>query len=179
MAKLSKRDRNALFLLSAALLLLFLYAIVLSPLLNKRNRLERGIRIKEVGLVEMRQVQTNISQLSQQNNTLGQRVAQRPETFGLFAFLEQKGAESRVKENILYMKPSDPVGEGELQQVMVEMKLQGVTLGQLVSFLELIEAPKNIVELERISIVVNKKDMGSLDAVMRVVSLVLVEENGE
>ncbi len=50
------------------------------------------------------------------------------------------------------MKPSDPAGEGGLQQVMVEMKLKTVPLDRLVDFLERIESPVNIVALKRISI---------------------------
>ncbi|MCI5144688.1 MAG: hypothetical protein D3923_03995 [Candidatus Electrothrix sp. AR3] len=134
MPKLSQKDRRALLLLSIVLVFFLLYLFALSPLLSERKRLEQGIKVKENGIIEMRKVEADISQLSQKNNTLAQRVAQRPASFGLFAFLEQKGAEARIKESILYMKPSDPTGEGELQQIMVEMKLQAITLSQLVFF---------------------------------------------
>ena len=76
------------------------------------------------------------------------------------------------------MKPSDASGEGELQQVMVEMKLKAITLRQLVAFLERIESPVNIVELKRISIQKNKKEEDTLDVIMQVVSLVLTGEEG-
>lgn len=178
MPALSQKDRRALLICLVVLVLFILVRFVLFPLLDERKRLERGIEIKEKGLVEMQAMQAEVSQFSHQNNTLGQRVAERPESFGLFAFLEQKGAEAKVKENILYMKPSDTAGEGELQQVAVEIKLQAVYLAELTSFLGLIESPENIVELERITILVNKKEPGTLDATMRVISLVQDKKNG-
>ena len=85
-------------------------------------------------------------------------------------------AEAEVKDNIAYMKPSDAAGEGVLQQIMVEMKLKAINLKQLVAFLERVESPENIVELKRISIQENKKQEGTLDVIMQVISLVLAED---
>ena len=170
---MSTKDRRALILGASAVVLFLLMQFILFPLLDKRKRLERSILVKEKGLVTMREMQTSYLQLSQQSNTLGQRLEQRTPGFALFSFLEKKAAESQVKENISYMKPSDATGEGELQQVMVEMKLQAINLKQLVAFLERIESPQNLVVLKRISIQENKKETGTLDVIMQVISLVL------
>ncbi len=159
----------------SALVLFLLVQFVLFPLLDKRKRLNRSINSKQKALVEMKEMQSRYGQLSLQNNTFEQRVAERSKEFGLFAFLEKKAAETRVKENIVYMKPSDASGEGVLQQVMVEMKLNAVNLKQLVAFLEGIESPDNIVELKRISIQENKKQAGTLDVIMQVITLVQAE----
>ena len=170
---MSTKDRRALILGASAVVLFLLMQFILFPLLDKRKRLERSILAKGKGLVTMREMQSSYMQLSQQSNTLGQRLEQRASGFALFSFLEKKAAESQVKENISYMKPSDATGEGELQQVMVEMKLQAINLKQLVSFLERIESPQNLVVLKRISIQENKKETGTLDVIMQVISLVL------
>jgi general secretion pathway protein M len=58
---------------------------------------------------------------------------------------------------------------------MVEMKLKAINLKQLVSFLEQVESPGNLVELKRISIQENKKQEGTLDVIMQVISLVHAE----
>ncbi len=167
---LTGKDRRALSIGGGLLLLFLLVQFALFPLLDRRKRLDRGIRAKQKGLVEMQEMQSRYSQLSRQSNTLEQRVSARDKGFGLFSFLEKMAAESQVKENIAYMKPSDAAGEGVLQQVMVEMKLKAVNLKQLVAFLERIESPKNIVEVKRISIQENKKQEGTLDVIMQVIS---------
>ncbi|MCI5223271.1 MAG: hypothetical protein D3924_11500 [Candidatus Electrothrix sp. AR4] len=179
MPSLSKKDRRALLIGISALLIFFMAQFVFFPFLDQRKRLKRGIKSKENGLAEMREIQGGVNQLSQQNNSLEQRVAERPESFGLFDFLEKKSAEAQVKENISYMKPSDPEGDGEVLQVMVEMKLKAVQLDRLVALLERIESPEKIVELKRISIQVNKKQQGSLDVIMQVVSLVQAKDSGD
>jgi general secretion pathway protein M len=173
---LSQKDRRALIVGISILMLFLLVQFALFPLLDKRKRLARGIVAKEKSLVEMHDMQDRYRQLSKQSNTLEQRVSRRSEEFGLFAFLEKMAAEAKVKENIAYMKPSDPAGEGGLQQVMVEMKLNAMNLKQLVAFLERIESPGNIVELKRISIQENKKQAGTLDVIMQVISLVHSED---
>jgi general secretion pathway protein M len=61
---------------------------------------------------------------------------------------------------------------------MVEMKLKAVNLKQLVAFLERVESPENIVAIKRISIQENKKEEGTLDVIMQVISLVKTDENG-
>ena len=172
---LTPKDRRALVIGISALALFLLVQFVLFPLLDKRKRLNRGINIRQKGLVEMQEMQSRYTQLSRQSNTLEQLVSRRSGEFGLFSFLEKMAAEAEVKENIAYMKPSDATGDGELQQSMVEMKLNAINLKQLVSFLERIESPENIVELKRISIQENKKQEGTLDVIMQVISLVLAE----
>jgi len=173
---LTQKDRKVLAVGISVLVLFLLVQFVFFPLLDKRKRLERGIRTKQKGLVEIQEMQARYRQLSRQSNTLEQRVSRRSGDFSLFSFLEKKAAEAEVKENIAYMKPSDATGEGMLQQIMVEMKLKAVNLKQLVAFLERIESPENIVELKRISIQENKKQQGTLDVIMQVISLVRVED---
>ncbi|MBW2328427.1 MAG: type II secretion system protein M [Deltaproteobacteria bacterium] len=172
---LTPKDRRALFIGISTLALFLLVQFVVLPLLDKRKRLDRGISIRQKGLVEMQEMQSRYAELSRQSNTLEQRVSRRSGEFSLFSFLEKMAAEAEVKDNIAYMKPSDATGDGVLQQSMVEMKLKAINLKQLVSFLERIESPENIVELKRISIQENKKQEGTLDVIMQVICLVLAE----
>jgi len=173
---LTPKDRRALIVGISTLVVFLLVQFVLFPLLDKRKRLDRGISTKQKSLVEMQEMQSRYRKLSLQSDTFEQRVSRRSEEFGLFAFLEKMAAEAKVKENIAYMKPSDATGDGTLQQIMVEMKLNAMNLKQLVAFLERIESPKNIVELKRISIQENKKQAGTLDVIMQVISLVQPED---
>ena len=69
------------------------------------------------------------------------------------------------------MKPSETADEGPFKEVLVEMKLQAISLKQLVDFLNFVESPKNVVALKRISIQENKKEEATLDVILQVVSL--------
>jgi len=179
MRQLSEKDRRALLICVVALLLFALIHFVLLPLWDGQKRLEKGIASREKALAEMQALQSEIRQFNRKNSSLDERVARRAPGFSLFSFLEQGGEQASIRENITSIKPSDTVsGEGGLEQIAVEMKLQAVPLDRLVALLELIESPDNLVEVERISIVSNKKEQGGLDAVMRVVSLNKAHQGG-
>ena len=74
------------------------------------------------------------------------------------------------------MKPSSEEGEGNLREFMVEMKLQGVGLKQLVEFLLVIESEKDVVAVKRIAIQENGTRTGTLDAVLQVTTYELKAE---
>ena len=69
------------------------------------------------------------------------------------------------------MKPSTSKGTGPYKESIVEMKLETVTMKQLVRYLERIESPQNVVNTKRISIKGNKKEAGYLDVVLQVLTL--------
>ena len=95
---LTPKDRRALVIGISALALFLLVQFVLFPLLDRRKRLNRGISIRQKGLVEMQEMQTRYSQLSRQSNTLEQRTSSRSGEFGLFSYWKkwQQRPRSRI-----------------------------------------------------------------------------------
>jgi len=168
---LSRRDKMALTIGCGLLVLFVVVQYIFFPLLDKRKRLHKTVASREVALSTMRDLQTQYGQFDAQSHGLEQQLAKRAVDFSLFAFLEKMATESRVKDHILYMKPSAAVGEGAMRQVMVEMKLQIIGLQQLVTFLERIESPEKVVTVKRISIQENKKSKGTLDVIIQVISI--------
>ncbi|HEB70452.1 MAG TPA: hypothetical protein ENI88_12670 [Desulfobulbus sp.] len=168
---LSKRDTTALTIGAGLLLLFIMVQFVVFPLVDKRKRLRKTIASRRIAVQEMRDMQTQYGQLNRQSHGLEKQLAQRAPDFSLFSFLEKMATESKIKDHITYMKPSTVTGEGNLRQVMVEMKLQVIGLQQLVTFLKRIESPQNVVTIKRISIQENRKIKGTLDVIMQVISI--------
>ncbi|HFQ89713.1 MAG TPA: hypothetical protein ENK27_06510 [Desulfobulbus sp.] len=168
---LSRRDRAALAAGVAALLLFVLLQFVLFPLLDRRQRLEHGIQVREQALVEMRQMQERFRKLHRQNSSLSRQLARRDRNFSLFSFLEKMASATGIKQNIAYMKPSSVQGDDAVRQTTVEMKFKAISLKQLVSFLERIEAPEKLVAVRRIAIQENKKEKATLDVILQVISI--------
>lgn len=168
---LSRRDRLALIIGTSLLLVFIIVQFMLFPLVDKRKRLRKTIASRQQAVQEMRNMQIQYGQLNEQSDSLEKQLADRAPTFSLFSFLEKMATESKIKDHIIYMKPSSVTGEGALRQVMVEMKLQTIGLQQLVNFLNRIESPENVVALKRISIQENKKTLGTLDVIMQVISI--------
>ena len=168
---LSTRDRTALIIGGGLLLIFVVTQFILFPLVDKRKRLKKTIVSRQVAVRKMQEMQIQYQQLNEQSHGLEKQLAQRSQAFSLFSFLEKMATESKIKDHIIYMKPSTVTGEGELRQVMVEMKLQVIGLKQLVTFLQRMESPENVVAVKRISIQESKKTKGTLDVIMQVISI--------
>ena len=171
MIKISGRDRIVLGAGGGFVLLFLIFQFGIFPLLDSRDRLTRGIESREKALVEMRDLQAQYQEMHGKTSSLLDQVGSREANFSLFSFLEQMAAQSEVKSNIAYMKPSESADQGMFKEVLVEMKLQEITLKQLVDFLKLVESPEKIVALKRVTIQENKKEKGALDVILQVVSL--------
>ena len=140
------------------------------PFVEKRKRYATNVTVKQVNLQEMVSLRQEYLALQQDADILAQRLASRPKSFTLFSFLEKAAGDAGVKKNIKYMKPSASTGSGPFKESLVEMKLEKMTLGQMVDYLKLIESPGNLVSIKRISIQTNKKETHYLDAILQVLT---------
>lgn len=169
--QLTGREKKMVLLAAAALAVFVMAQFVVYPLFDQRLRLQKRLAGKEKALAEMQLLKQQLHRFNQQSGSMAERLEQREAGFSLFAFLEENAAESAVKENIAYMKPSESQEGGALAQNRVEMKLQGVSLEQLLRFVEKSESPENLVGVAKLTIQENTKEEGSLDATLVMVSV--------
>ena len=171
MIQLNKRERLSVAVAGVALLLFILFQFILFPLSDKRSRLKKNLASRERAAVEMQTMQEQYKALSKQSSSIATQLSKREAGFSLFTFLEKHAADSKVKENIAYMKPSEATDNELFKQSLVEMKLQGVGLKQVVQFLELVESPEHLVGIEKIAIQENTKEKATLDVTLHMVSI--------
>jgi general secretion pathway protein M len=169
--KLARREKYLLSLASGAIALFILFELVIFPFLGKRERLQQGIEAKEKSLREVSVLRAEYETYKKGSSGVKEFLARREKGFTLFSFLEKAAGEADVKKNIKYMKPSASKGTGVHKESMVEMKLEDVTMKQLVGYLYRIESPENVISIKRMSINQNKGEKGHMDAVLQVVTL--------
>lgn len=170
---MSVRERLMVLGAGFAILGVILYQFVLSPYLDARERLQNSIERKERELVEIRLLKQEYSELRIEEGGIKANLAKRAKGFTLFTFLDQQAEKSEVKKLITYMKPSVISAQGgSLDESVVELKLQDITLEQLVRFLTLTESEKNVVSIKRLSIQVSAKNPGYLDVILQIVTFV-------
>jgi len=169
--KLAKREKYFIGIGGTALVIFFLMQLVVFPLFDNRKRLQRSVEVKEAGLRDMLRMQAEYQDYQSGSQGIEKFLANRKRGFTLFSFLEQAAGAAEVKDNIKYMKPSASKGSGPYKESMVEIKLETITMKQLVGYLHRIESPKNVTSIKRISIKGNKKEPGYLDVVLQVLTL--------
>lgn len=167
--KLTKRERYAIYALSGAVCLFIFIQFFIFPFIEKRERLERTLRVKEKMLQEMIVLKSEYNTINQRANSSKVRFKNREKDFTLFSFLNGLTDEAGIKEHVTYMKPSTTVQKNSPYKISkVEMKLQGLTLQQLTAYLHMVETSKNMVNINRISIIKTGKQAGFIDAVLQV-----------
>ncbi len=151
----------------------FVLQLVILPLLDVRTNLETSIEKKSRELEKIKQLKGEYQQLKVQEGGIQAMIADRSPGFTLFTFLDKQVTEAQVKKQIKYMKPSTEEGDDNLNESMVEMKLQRITLKALVSFIMLVESEENVVSIRRISVQESGNEQGYLDVILQIITFEL------
>lgn len=167
--RMNRRERYSVVFAGVLILAVIVYQFGISPFLEKKNLFERQLISKKEALVQVTRLKSEYESILNKNENLKKIYSQREKTFTLFAFLEKLAVKAGVDANIDYMKPSsslDKVSKIELSRV--EMKLKGIKLSQLMSYLYLVETSKNVVFVKRLAISMDGKNGGTISAVLHV-----------
>ena len=167
--KLDSRERWVLFGGIGFVLCFLLLQLVIVPVLDARSNLEKSIARKKQELTKIRGLQQEYYSLKSEEGTMQARINQRGAGFTLFTFLDRQANEAKVKKQIKYMKPSTVDGD-ELNEAMVEMKLQQITLTALVEFIRLVESEENVVFIRRFSLQESGDTQGYFDSILQIVT---------
>ena len=151
----------------------FVLQLVILPLLDVRTNLETSIEKKNRELEKIEQLKGEYQRLKEQEGGIQAMIADRSPGFTLFTFLDKQVTEAQVKKQIKYMKPSTEEGDDNLNESMVEMKLQRITLKSLVSFIMLVESEENVVSIRRISVQESGNEQGYLDVILQIITFEL------
>ena len=172
MARREKLMVGGLIIMATALLF---FSLIVSPLFDSRQRLQKSLAQKQVELQKIRDLQNEYQILQHTSGDIQKRLATRSANFTLFAFIEQQANAAGIKQQINYLKPSEVESTGPLRESRVDMKLQKITLKDLVKFLKGVESYEKVVSVNRISIQEHGKEQGYLNAVLQIVTFRAVE----
>ncbi|MGB3211247.1 MAG: type II secretion system protein GspM [Desulforhopalus sp.] len=167
--RLNSREKWVLFGGVGFVVCFLILQLVILPVFKSLDNLEKSIVRKKQELNEIKQLQQDYRVLKSEEGTIQGRINQRGAGFTLFTFLDSQANEAKVKKQIMYMKPSTVEGD-ELNEAMVEMKLQRITLSDLVGFLRLVESDKNVVFIRRFSIQESGDSQGYFDSILQIVT---------
>jgi hypothetical protein len=150
--KLTRREKYYVYIGACTVIMFFIIQFVLFPFFDVTAKMKRSVQTSENILREIRLLSSEYMALKSDSKDVEQALAVRQKDFALFSFMEQQASRAGVKTNIKNMKPSTSSTTGPYKESSVEMKMEGVTLKQLVNYLYLIESPQYLVSIKRISI---------------------------
>jgi general secretion pathway protein M len=167
--KLARREKYSLYALSGVICLFVVFQFLVFPSMDKRGRLKRTLQAKTDILEKITALQSEYNSIKKRTELSKSRFAKRDAAFTLFSFMDELTGKAGIKSHVTYMKPSTSVQKNSpLKLSQVEMKLQGLTLQQLTSYLHMVETSRNMVNIKRLSISKAGKTENLLDAVLQV-----------
>jgi len=167
--KLTRREKYSICVALSTIGLFVLFQFVIFPHMDKRKRLERAVQVKTQILAEITALKSEYDAIQKKNDQSSMRFRKREKDFTLFSFLDKLSGRAGIKENITYMKPSTTVQKNSPYKIsQVEMKLQGLTLQQLTTYLHMVETSRNMIYINKLSILKTGKEKGFVDAVLQV-----------
>jgi general secretion pathway protein M len=166
---LQKREKIILSAAGVVIVVLLILQIIIFPIFDRNDALGKKIIERTKALEEVRQLKAEYQSLTQNLVSNENQLKNRPPGFTLFSFLDTLAGQSGIKPNIIYMKPSTTNVKGSPYSLsIVEMKIDSLTMGQLVTFLHGVETSPNMVWIKRISLSKGDKNNDLINSILQV-----------
>ncbi|BBO80151.1 type II secretion system protein GspM [Desulfosarcina ovata] len=170
--KLNKREKISVAAAAGCLVVFVLLQFLVFPLLDKNDRMGRTLLARQHELEEIKVLQTEYRQTADKAQQMQRHLKSRQRGFTLFSFLESLARQTGVKSQIAYMKPSSTLLKDRGYRIsMVEMKLQDVTMGQLLAYLHGIETSRDMIAIKRLSVSKGEQKADLINTVFQVETL--------
>lgn len=150
--KLSGRERLVLIVGGVATALVLFFQFGLSPARARLKTLDRLVVQQERDVQEMKAVRETYLARKAVMEELNNSLSRRGKDFAILSFLEDLAIKAGVKSNIIYMKPALSTAGELYRESSVEMKLEGITLQQLLQYLYQIEHAPQLLRVRRLHI---------------------------
>jgi general secretion pathway protein M len=168
MNRLNPRERMIVIGGVIVIVLVAVWFLLLSPYFNTMDRLDRKIITLERNVSEASQMREQILRLRSQLATVGQqRKGARP----LFSQVESLTEQTGVREQLLSMRPQPATVQGDFRQQLVEIRLESISLAQLVKLLHAVEYRSGGVQVKSMRVKPRFEDRSALDVNMVLMSL--------
>lgn len=169
-SQLQQRERIFVLVGGLALILALLYFAIVAPYLGAMTRLDRQIAQRSEQLQEVKVLQGRYLEIQNQMNQVTRQLEKRQD-FSALSFIENLVEQTSGRENLLSMRPQSPETRGEFVIDSVEIKLEKLTLKQLLELLMGVEGATTPMQVKGLYLKQRFDDRSLLDATMTVTAL--------
>jgi len=166
----SQRERIIVAAGGAVVAATLVFLLIIDPLMATIDKLDRQARRKvkdsqELALVAQEYVvkQARIAKLEQ-------RMPIPPAQFSLLAFMEEATTTAQIRDRITGMQPQAPIVVQGYQETAVDLRLDGVSLSQILALLVAIEQAPYDVQVHHLQLKPKYDNQVNLDATLRIVT---------
>lgn len=165
---LQAREKIILLAVGALLAVFLILQVAVFPIMDHRTRLKARLTSQTLALAEIQTLKAEKEDLARISQRSEIQLKKRSKGFNLFSFLESLAARSGIKQ-IESMKPSSSnLKNSPYTLTRVDMKINGLSMEQLVAFIHGIETSNQMVWIKGISITRNEKKESVINALLHV-----------
>lgn len=139
------------------------YHFMVSPFVDRLRMLDRLTIQKEKEIVELSQLREQYLILQRKILAVEGRIAKSEEGFSLFSYLEGMAVKNQIKDRIVFIRPQPSQVFGDYREIAVEVKVENVTLAQMVNLLDAIQGSPQFLRIKRAQFKTRYNDPRLLD----------------
>jgi type II secretory pathway component PulM len=147
LANLSERERLLLGGVGGLLGLLLVYAVLVRPVLGLRGRAVARVAAAEQDMASMTRLQAEYDEVNGRLAAVEQRIKQGP-TGNIFTTLESLAKQSAIAVDSMEPEATPTTSGARYRETKVQVVLKGVTLAQIVSYLQGIESAPQLLSIK-------------------------------
>ena len=146
------------------------FLAVIDPLMATIDKLDRQARRKAKDSQELALVAQEYVVKQARIAKLEQRMPNPPAQFSLLAFMEEATTTAQIRDRIVGMQPQAPIVVQGYQETAVDLRLDGVSLPQILALLVAIEQAPYDVQVHHLQMKPKYDNPVNLDATLRIVT---------
>ena len=146
------------------------FLLVIDPLMATIDKLYRQARRKAKDSQELALVAQEYLVKQARIAKLEQRMPSPPAQFSLLAFMEEATTTAQIRDRIVGMQPQAPIVVQGYQETAVDLRLDGVSLPQILALLVAIEQAPYDVQVHHLQMKPKYDNPVNLDATLRIVT---------
>ncbi len=151
--------------------MIVIFQVFARPAISRVGTLTRVVSDKRQLLSELRAKSEQYKTISRELEKIRLEMGRQPEERKILSFVERVQKDSGLMQKVVYMKPSTMTVDDVYEQITIEIKLQSITLDQLIQFLLKIESSELTIGIRTLEIKRGVRDSGLLDTTVQLVSL--------
>jgi general secretion pathway protein M len=166
----SQRERIIVAAGGAVVAAALVFLLIVDPLVASIDKLDRQARRKAKDSQELALVAQEYLVKQARIAKLEQRMPTSPAQFSLLAFMEEATTTAQIRDRIVGMQPQAPIVVQGYQETAVDLRLDGVTLPQVLALLVAIEQAPYDVQVHHLQMKPKYDNPVNLDATLRIVT---------
>ena len=165
---LQRREQVLVIGAGVLVLLLALFTFVIDPILARAANLDRRLAIADRQLAELQTLRGDYERQERVIDRIDNRLRRQRRNFAIFSHLEQVAGRTGVQDKIQSMNTIASPPSTEYKEESVEVRMEGVTLQQLVEYLHRVENSPQLLRIKRLQIAPGRENRQLLSVRLRI-----------